>query len=314
MVQANPAVSTGSKRSWQSRLYAQRYLQAMAIPGVLFMLLFNYAPMYGIIIAFKQFKVTRTIAASPWVGLTHFQEFLGSEDFLNLLTNTLGMSVMYLTIAFPMAIVFAVLVNEIRSPRFKRAVQTVSYLPHFLSWAILGGILISFMGESGLINEVLVKLGVLKAPVIFLGEAHMFWWISVFSEMWKETGWSAIIYLAAIAGIDQELYEAATVDGVNRWGKIIHITIPSIQGTIVIMLILAISGMLNANFDQILILKNPLNALRSEVFDTYVYRMGIGTGRFSYATAAGLFKSIVSMVLLLLANRGSRALTGDSLF
>lgn len=304
----------GNKKSLWERLKKQRYLQMLALPGVLFMIVFNYIPLYGIIIAFKQYKVTRSISDSPWVGLKHFQELFATEDFLNIIINTLGISILNLLIAFPIAILFAICLNELASKKFKKTVQTISYLPHFLSWTILGGLLITWMGESGLINEVLIKLGVLEQGVVFLGEPNYFWGITLFSNIWKETGWSAIIYLAAIAGIDQELYEAAKVDGVSKLQKIKYITLPCISGTIAIMFILAVSGLLNANFDQILILKNPLNAVRAEVFDTYVYRMGIGAGRFSYATAAGLFKSVISMILLVSANKVSKKLTGNSLY
>lgn len=302
------------KASLWSRMWKQKYLQMLALPGVIFMIIFNFLPLYGVTIAFKQYRVTTTIGDAKWVGLKHFQELFATEDFWNIIINTLGISILNLLIAFPIAILFAIMLNELASKKLQKAVQTISYLPHFLSWTILGGLMITWLGESGLINEILVKIGILDQGVTWLGEPDKFWGLTVISHIWKETGWSAIIYLAAIAGIDQELYEAAKVDGVNQFQKIRYITLPCIAGTIAIMFILAVSGLLNANFDQILILKNPLNAVRAEVFDTYVYRMGIGAGRFSYATAAGLFKSVVSMILLVTANKVSKKATGNSLY
>lgn len=303
-----------SRRNLWQRLVGQRYLQAMAIPGAIFMIIFSYLPMYGIVIAFKNYKITRTIAEAPWVGLEHFKEFFNTPDFLNILTNTLGISCLKLVIAFPIAIVFAIMVNELAGSRYKRVVQTVSYLPHFVSWVILGGMMITWLGESGIVNEIFMNLGLINEPIVFLADPNKFWTIALVSDMWKETGWSAIIFLAAISGIDPTLYEAATVDGVGRFKKIWYITLPCIAGTIAIMFIMAVSGLLSANFDQMMVLKNSLNVSKSEVIDTYVYYMGIRSGRFSYATAAGLMQSIVAMILLVTANQVSKKLQDHSLF
>ena len=221
---------------------------------------------------------------------------------------------MKLLICFSLPILFASLLNELRSVKFKRVVQTISYLPHFLSWVVLGGIMITWLSDVGMINEILVGAGILKEPITFLAEPKYFWGLAVISDLWKEMGWSAIIYLAAISGIDQSMYEAATVDGANKIQKIWNITLPAIRGTIAIMFILAVSGIMNSNFDQIFILKNVLNAPRSEVIDTYVYQMGMRVGRYSYATAIGLFKSVVSMILLVIANFTTSKLQGSSLF
>ncbi len=310
-VKANQKLA--SKNIWR-RLKEQRYLQFMALPGVVFMLVFSYLPMYGIVIAFKNYKVTRTIAESPWVGFQHFETFFRSQDFFNTIINTIGISGLKLLIAFPVSILFAVMLNEMGGVWYKRCVQTISYLPHFISWVILGGMITTWLSESGIVNELLRSWGVVDTPINFLSDPGKFWVMALLSEMWKETGWSAIIFLAAISGIDPQLYEAATVDGVGRFKKIWYITLPCIAGTIAIMFILSVSGLLTANFDQIMNLKNSLNASRAEVIDTYVYQMGIRSGRFSYATAAGLFQSVISMLLLLGSNFVSKKLQGHSLF
>ena len=300
-------------RLW-SRLKEQRYLQLMAVPGAVFMFIFSYMPLYGIVIAFKNYRVTRSIAESPWVGFQHFQDFFQSQDFWNIILNTVGISGLKLLIAFPISILFAVMLNEVGGARYKRTIQTISYLPHFISWVILGGIMTTWLSESGVLNEILLSAALISEPVAFLADPNKFWGIALISEIWKETGWSAIIFLAAISGIDPELYEAATVDGVGRFKKIWYITLPCIAGTIAIMFILSISGLMQGNFDQIMNLKNSLNASRSEIIDTYVYNIGIRSGRYSYATAAGLFQSVVSMTLLLGSNFVSKRLQGYSLF
>lgn len=296
------------------RFWNQKYLQLMAIPGLIWMIIFNYLPMGGIVIAFKKFKITRSISEAPWVGFKYFQDFFQDINFDNIMTNTIGISLLKLFIGFPMPIIFALLMNEIRGIRFKKISQTISYLPHFLSWVVLGGILTTWLSKTGVINDFLLALNLISEPKSFLGDPGVFWGIALISDIWKELGWSAIIYLAAIAGVDQQIYEAATVDGANKLQKILFITLPSITGTIAIMLILQISGLLNSNFDQILILKNQINISRSQVIDTYVYQVGMTQGNYSYATAVGLFKSVIALFLLLIANKSSKKLLGRSLY
>lgn len=303
-----------NKESKFQKILSQKYLQLMVLPGIIWMIIFNYIPMTGIIIAFKNFKITKPISAAPWVGLEHFRELFNDPNFGSIMINTLGISLLKLIIGFPLPILFAILLNEVRKAKFKKAVQTISYLPHFISWVVLGGLLITWLSETGMINEVLVSLGIIKHPIAFLADPKYFWGLTVISDTWKELGWSAIIYLAAISGIDQQMYEAATVDGANKFQKIINITLPAIKGTIAIMFILAVANMLSSNFDQIFILKNVLNASSSEVIDTYVYQMGMRSGRYSYATAVGLFKSIIAMILLVTANFTTKKLQGRSLF
>jgi putative aldouronate transport system permease protein len=296
------------------KVMSQKQLQIMALLGVIWMIIFNYIPMYGITIAFRKFNIVKPISEAPWIGLQYFKEFFADENFWIVMKNTVGLSVLKLIISFPLPIIFALLLNELTSIKFKKIVQTISYLPHFLSWVILGGIMMTWLSDVGIINDVLMKLNLIKEPITYLAEPKYFWSIAIISDIWKELGWSAIIYLAAIAGVDQEMYEAATIDGAGRFRKMINITLPCIKGTIAILFILAVSGLLNSNFDQIMVLGNQLNASSSDVIDVFVYRMGIRSGRYSYATAVGLFKSVIAFILLFTANKVTKKLNGSSLF
>ena len=311
----NPAGS-GSRISIWKRLYQQRFLQMMVIPGILFMLVFNLYPLWFAQIGFKQYNVTMgtNLSLAPWVGMQYVKEFVTSPDFVSVMANTLGISFFKLLIGFPVPILFAVLLNEVSNVRFKKIVQTVTYLPHFLSWIIIGGILLIWMGDSGLITSALHSLGIVEDTSNMLANADYFWGIAVGSELWKEFGWNSIIYLAAIAGIDMELFEAARIDGAGKLRQIWSITLPSIAPTVSLMLILAISGLFGSNFDQIFVLRNAMNASASNVIDIYVYQVSFLYNRFDYATAVGLFRSIVSALLLLLANATSRKMTGNSIF
>jgi len=296
------------------RLAGQKDLQAMALVGLAWMIIFNYLPMYGIVIAFKNYNILKPILAAPWAGFEHFREFFTDGSFVRVMGNTLGINGLRLLIGFPLPILFAILLSEMIWPRLKRVVQTVSYLPHFVSWVILGGMLVTWLSDVGIVNAVLTRVGIIREPVFYLAEPKYFWWIAVISDIWKEMGWSAIIYLAAITGIDPELYEAATIDGATRFQKTRFITVPCIRGAIAIMFVLTTSYLLNSNFDQIFVLKNQLNRPASDVIDIYVYRMGLQAGRFSYSAAIGLFKSVIALGLLLLSNRVAKRLTGASIF
>jgi putative aldouronate transport system permease protein len=293
---------------------SQWCLQLMAFPGIAWMLIFCYIPLFWIVIAFKDYDIIKTVAESHWVGFKYFAEFFEDDNFLIVMKNTFGISMLRLAVGFPAPILFALLLNELRSLRFKKAVQTISYLPHFLSWVILGGISMAWVSENGFITSALAALRIIPEKTLMLAEPKYFWQIAVISDVWKELGWSAILYIAAIAGIDPELYEAATVDGAGRFRRMWHVTLPCIKATISILFILAVGSILNTNFDQILVLRNSLNRSASNVLDIYVYQMGIQSGRFSFATAIGLFRSVVSVVFLLLANVVTKKLTGSSLF
>ena len=219
-----------------------------------------------------------------------------------------------MVIGFPLPIIFALLINELVGKKFKKITQTISYLPHFLSWVVLGGIMVDWFSKSGVINDLFVSMHLISAPVSFLGKPQYFWAIAVLSDIWKELGWSAIIYLAAISSIDQQMFEAATIDGATKLQKIFKITLPSITGTIALLLIIQISSLLNSNFDQILILKNQINVSRSQVIDTYVYQVGMQMGKYSYATAAGLFKSVIALILLVSANKACKKVLGRTIY
>lgn len=296
------------------KLYGQRYLQVMALLGVAWMILFNYIPMYGIIIAFKNYIGIGQISDAPWAGWTHFQAMFEDDQMIQVIKNTLGISLLKLIIGFPLPIIFAIFLNELRSLKFNRIVQTISYLPHFLSWVILGGILTTWLSDVGIINDVLMGLRIIDEPIYYLGEPSYFWGIVITSDIWKEFGWSAIIYIAAIASISPELYEAATIDGAGRFQRMWYVTLPSIQGTISILFILTVGSVLNSNFDQILVLKNQLNESASGVIDVYVYEIGISQGRFSYSAAVNLVKSILALILLLFANSVTKRMNQSSLF
>ncbi|RKP46698.1 sugar ABC transporter permease [Cohnella endophytica] len=309
-----PTAKVGIRNKFLAKLWSQRYLQVMALLGVAWMILFNYIPMYGITLAFKEYIGVGSPADAPWAGWTHFQAIWDDERMGEVVRNTLGISLLKLIIGFPLPILFALFLNELRSLKFNRVVQTISYLPHFLSWVILGGILTAWLSDVGILNDILRGLHFIDEPISYLAEPRYFWTIAIGSDIWKEFGWNAIIYIAAIASISPELYEAATIDGAGRFQKMFYVTLPSIRGTISILFILAVSALLNSNFDQILILKNQVNESMSNVVDTYVYEIGIRQGRFSYSTAVGLVKAFIALFLLLFANSVTKRMNQSSLF
>lgn len=296
------------------RLVKERYLHLMLLPAVLSMIIFSYIPLYYITVAFKDYKIYKALEACPWVGFKYFIDFFSDERFALIIRNTVGISGLRLLIGFPLPIILAILLDELRNKRFKRITQTVSYFPHFISWVILGGVVMDWLSTGGAISRILQMTGLMDEPKNLLAMKSMFWPIIILSDIWKEMGWRTIIYLAAIAGINPELYQSATVDGANRFRKIWHITVPGIKGTVVILFVLACSSLLSSNFDQILILSNPLVYDVSDVLDIYVYRVGMQMGRYSYAAAIGLFQSVISLLLLLGANTLSKKLTEASLF
>ncbi len=299
----------------QMRTFVKQWqLQSMVIPGIVWMIIFCYIPMFWLIIAFMDYSVAKPMLESPFVGLKHFEAFTSDDRFWRSIRNTLGMSSIKLALGFSIPIIFALLLNEIRSLRFKRAVQTISYLPHFIAWTIFGGIMLNWLSGDGLVNQLLMGLGLLDREVLFISEPKYFWWITFFSDTLKETGWAAIIYIAAIAGIDPALYEAAELDGANRWKRMWHITIQCIRPTIAILFILAVAGILGSNFDQIFMLKNNMNIKSAESLDLYIYNMGLVSGRHSFSTAVLFARSIVALMLLFMANYTSKKLTGDSIF
>lgn len=303
----------GSSR-WR-RLIRQWDIQLMVAPALLFVFIFSYLPMYGVLMAFQDYQLFGGFFSSPWVGTKHFVAFFQSSDFWNVMRNTIVISLMRLFISFPAPILLALMLNEIRCILFKRMIQTISYLPHFLSWVIVGGFVSSMLStDNGSVNMLLQALDVIEEPISFLSVPEYFWGILVGVGTWKEIGFAAIVYLAAIAGIDPHMYEAASIDGASRFKQVYLITLPSITPVIIIFMILAIGNILNAGFEDILILAtNPVLRDVSDVVDTYVYRMGLLNSRYSYAAAAGLFKSVISVGLLVIANTAARRM-GSSLW
>jgi putative aldouronate transport system permease protein len=287
----------------------------MVVPAILFILVFSYFPMYGILLAFKNYDIFQGFWASPWAGFENFNLFFTAPEFRNIMRNTIALSFLKLVIGFPAPILLAILLNEIRHMAYKRLIQTISYLPHFLSWVIVSTFVASMLStENGSINMLLVKLHLIDEPINFLSLPQYFWGIIVASNVWKEIGFSSIVYLAAIAGINPQLYEAASVDGASRMRQIITITIPSILPVATIFFILAVGGLLNAGFEDLLLLGGAGTVQDvSQVIDTYVYKYGIQSNRFSYATAVGLFKSAISVSLLVFANWFARR-SGNSLW
>lgn len=279
-------------------------------PVLLYYILFAYIPMIGVLLAFKDFNFLDGVLGSPWVGLAHFSRFLSNGDFWKVLKNTVIISSLRISFGFPAPIIFALLLNEIKNQKFKKITQTISYLPHFISWVVINGILFSFFSADGLVNRILVILG--GTPYGFLSSDTYFRQFLVATSIWKELGWGAIIYLAALAGIDPELYEASVMDGANRFQRLINITLPGISIVISIMFVLSFANVLNAGFDQVLVMINPTVANVAEIIDYYIYRTGLmQVNNYSYATAVGLFKSIISLVLVLITNWGARKINEE---
>lgn len=301
------------------RLKEQLVLQSMVVPGLIYLAIFAYVPLFGIIISFQEYDLFQGILGSRWVGLKHFVDFFGGDNFIRLMRNTLGISFLKLIFGFPAPIILAILFNEITGVKWKKTFQTITYLPHFISWVVVAGMITDLLAvDGGTINTILIKIGVVNEPINFLSEPKYFWTILIVSSIWKNIGYSAIIYIAAISGINPELYEATSVDGATRFKQIFIVTIPCIIPQIVIMLIMNVSHILNAGFDDILLLtNNGDNSILLEVgdvIDTFVYRYGVKMQRYSYATAVGLFKSVVNIAMLFAANRISRKISETSLW
>ncbi|SDC67018.1 carbohydrate ABC transporter membrane protein 1, CUT1 family [Paenibacillus sp. UNCCL117] len=306
-----------SKKSWFKRIgkviQRDKYLYLLILPVIVYYIVFHYIPMYGVVIAFKKFQPLRGILGSPWVGFRYFEEFFSSPHFWVLLKNTLLLSANSLFWGFPAPILFALLLNEVRRKMFKRVVQTISYLPHFISFVVIAGMVVSFTSlQEGVINQFLGLIGM--KPINFMAEPGWFRTIFVGTGVWQGFGWGSIIYLAAIAGIDPQLYEAAEMDGAGRWTKMWMITLPCLFPTIVIMFILQIGSLMDVGVEKVLLLSNPLTYETSDVISTFVYRRGILNGDYSFATAVGLFNNVINLILLVAVNTLSRRVSQSSLW
>ena len=288
-----------------NKYWKYKYLVVLFIPAILYYIIFHYIPLYGVQIAFKDFIFRKGIWGSPWVGLQNFTDLFAYESFRQVFINTLVLSFYKLIWGFPVPILFAILLNEIRHIRFKKAIQTISYLPHFVSWVVLGGLFMQFLSPStGPFNIMLQSVGI--KPIYFLADSTWFRSVLVSTSIWKGVGWGSIIYLATLAGISPELYEAAYIDGANRFQCIRHITLPSLVPVITIMLIFAMGGLINDDFDQVFNLYNPAVYKVGDVLSTYIYRVGLVDMKYSFATAVGLFKNIIAFLLIVLANSVSK--------
>lgn len=310
-----PAISIIPKRRSAVLIALQRHWQLYLLiaPVLLYFIVFHYWPMYGVQIAFKNFIATKGIWASPWVGLKHFERFFDSYYFWRLIRNTLGISLYELAVGFPIPILLALMVNEVRHRSFKRFVQTVTYAPHFLSTVVIVGMLMMFLSPTnGIVNIIIRALG--GESVFFMTKPEWFKSIYVLSGVWQQMGWSSIIYLAALAGIDPQLHEAARVDGASRLQRIWHVNLPGIRPTIVILLILNIGTIMGVGFEKVFLMQNSLNQESSDVISTYVYRSGILGAQYSFSAAVGLFNSLVNFILLLSVNRIARKVNQVSLW
>ena len=312
------------KRDFNYRKFIrQGQLQLFALTGMAVLILFSYIPLFGVVIAFKNYTINQGfsgILSSKWVGLQYFREFFEYYRFQEILINTIALSIWKLIFTFPAPILLAVLLNEIRCLKFKKAVQTVSYLPNFISWILVYTVANAFLNaDIGVVNNFLRDVGLIEQPIPFLTSPNWFCKVAVFLAVWKNSGYWAIIFLAAIAGVSPQLYEAAKIDGAGRIQRIIHITLPGIRSAIITVLILSIGsllggGMGGSNFEQSYIFGNSINNSASEIIQTYAFKMGLSEGRFAYATAVDLIQSMISVTLILISNKVAKKFTGEGIF
>lgn len=289
-----------------------KYLYLLLLPSIIYFIIFRYLPMFGLVITFKDYNIFKGIWGSSWVGLDNFYNVMGSVDFKNIMFNTLYISILKIVIGFPIPIILSLLFNEIFSTGYKRTMQTLIYLPHFISWTVAGAMILSiFSPNFGIFNTIITSLG--GEPVNVLANGKNFIKLIILSDIWKSAGWGTVIYLAALSQVDQNLYEAAVVDGANRFQQVVHITLPSIKGVIVTLLIMRIGSIMLAGFEQILVLQNPAVLSVSDIFDTYVYRVGLGRGEYSFTATVDFFKSFVGLVLILFADRIAKILGEEGL-
>lgn len=316
-------VIRSSRSSVWKRFWKQRSLQAFVWLGIIFLLIFAYTPMFGILMAFKEYSIVsgvKGIFTSPWAGFKYFSEFYHDYKFYTIVRNTLVLSFLKVIFTFPVPIIFAIMLNEVKNMAFKRVVQTASYLPHFISWVVVLGLGFTFFSSHvGLVNKILLSLNWIDQPLPILTDANYFWGLAVGTAMWKEAGWWAIIFLAAIAGINPALYEAAQIDGAGRLARIWHITLPGIRGTVVVVLILTIGsilggGLVGSNFEQAFLFGNASNNDTSEIVQTYAFKVGLAQGRYSYAAAIDFVQSVISVILIFSSNYIAKRVTGSGLF
>ncbi len=313
-VPARPAaLPLGSNRSLGRRMALNWDIYLLALPGIALLLVFRYLPMYGILISFKDFNVIKGILGSDWVGLENFTRLMSSSEFTRSFFNTLLLSMLRIVFGMPLPILLAILLNEVRNMPYKRTVQTIVYIPHFISWVVVAGIFMDLLSPStGLVNRVIEAFG--GQPIFFMTNPRWIRSVIIASDLWKETGWGAIIYLAAIMGIDPQLYQAAAIDGAGRLRQTWHITLPELVGTFIVLLIMNLGGIMHANFDQIYNMYNPQVYGQIDIIDTYVFRTAFNTLDFGYTTAAGLFTQVIGCVLLVGSNTVVKRLGGRGMY
>lgn len=322
MMDGAVAGSRKGKDSVWKRFWKQRTLQVFVLAGIVYVLIFNYIPMFGLVIGFKDYKITgglQGMITSEWVGVKWFREFFTDYKFPELMRNTLVLSILKLLFSFPIPILFAILLNEVRNAKSKKFIQTISYLPYFISWVIVAGLLRILASDTGIVNSILQGLHLADHPLEILTSPKYFTAMAVLTAIWKDSGWWAIVFLAAITGIDPTLYEAAEMDGASRLQKIRYITLPCIAPTITVVLIMALGNLLGgglsgSNFEQCYLLGNQGNMEVSDIIQTYVMRIGLSKGRYSYATAVGMFQSVISVTLVFISNFISKRVSGNGLF
>ena len=306
MAKSNEQIKVGlsshkRNETWK-KIKNQKALILMSFPFVIWLIVFKYIPLGGWLMAFQDYNPAKGAFDQEWVGLKHFKVLFKEPLFYTALKNTLGMGMLGLIFGTISSIGFALLINEVRLLRYKRLTQTISYLPHFVSWVIVANIVTTMLAQEGAINKFLLSLHIIKEPIGFMSNPDLFWGIITAADVWKETGWGAIIYLAAMAGIDQQLYEAARVDGASRWRQMWHITLPSIRPVIIVLLILSIGNLINIGFEKQMLLGNNIVAEKALVLDLYALNYGIGMFRYSFGTAIGIFKSVISVILIVTFN------------
>lgn len=300
------------RHSIWNEMYKFRHIYIILLPVILFYIIFCYLPMFGVVIAFQNYSVTKGVFGSTFVGLENFINFLSDTNFWRLIKNTVSISLLQLLFSFPAPIIFALMLNEVRNDRFKRIVQTVTYMPHFISVVVVASLVLTFVSSDGAINMLRVLFG--QEKISFMTKPQYFYPIYVISDIWQHLGWNSIIYISALASIDQGLYEAAKIDGAGRWKQLLHVTMPGILPTIIVMLIMRIGQILNVGFEKIMLLYNPTIYSTADVVSTYVYRRGILDGAYSYSAAVGFFNSVVNLLLLVSANFISKKTTETALW
>lgn len=303
---SNGKVIVPKQKSTVQYMIQHKWLYLLLLPGFIYLIMFRYVPMGGLVIAFKNYSPFIGIWDSPWVGFDQFKQFFSNNDFFRLLTNTLGISLMQLIFYFPAPIILSLFLNEVRHSGYKRVVQTLVYIPHFVSWVIVCSLTYQLFNVTDGVFNVIYKAISGGQTFDILQNAKTFWGLIVGQDIWRETGYGTIVFLAALSGVDQELYEAARVDGAGRWRLMWHITLPAIRSTIIMMLIMRVGSIMNTGYEQIFMMRNDLNLSRAEVFDTYIYTKGIRSGMYSFSTAAGMFKSVVGMILVILADKTAK--------